>query len=118
VICDPWDVVVVPFPFTEKAGVKRRPALALSSRVFNEKGHTILAMITTKSHFPWPGDSPIVDLAAAGLHAPCIVRLKLFTLDNSLFLRHSGRLSEEDRKAVAETLYTHLSLPAPKLVAQ
>ena len=111
-ICDPWDVVVVPFPFTEKAGVKRRPALALSSRVFNEKGHTILTMITTKSHFPWPGDSPIVDLAAAGLHAPCIVRLKLFTLDNSLFLRHSGRLSEEDRKAVVQALHAYLfSLP-------
>jgi mRNA interferase MazF len=111
VICDPWDVVVVPFPFTEKAGVKRRPALALSARVFNENEHTILAMITTKSHFPWPGDTPIADLAAAGLHAPCIVRLKLFTLDNRLFIRRSGRLSEEDRKAVAEALRSYLFFP-------
>ena len=111
-ICDPWDVVVVPFPFTEKAGTKRRPALALSSRVFNENGHTILAMITTKSHFPWPGDTPIADLAAAGLHAPCIVRLKLFTLDNRLFIRRSGRLSEEDQKTVTKALHAYLfSLP-------
>jgi len=29
---DPWDVVVVPFPFTEKVGAKRRPALALSTK--------------------------------------------------------------------------------------
>lgn len=115
-ICDPWDVVVVPFPFTEKAGAKRRPALVLSSRTFNETGHTILAMITTKSHFPWPGDTPIADLAAAGLHAPCIVRLKLFTLDNSLFIRRSGFLSEEDRKAVAQALHVHLSPPPPQSV--
>lgn len=111
-ICDPWDVVVVPFPFTEKAGAKRRPALVLSSRAFNESGHTILAMITTKSHLPWPGDTSITDLAGAGLHAACIVRLKVFTLDNSLFIRHSGRLSEEDRKAVAKALHAYLfSLP-------
>src|SRR3712207_3275011 len=79
VTCDCWDVVVVPFPFTDKAGTKRRPALVLSSRAFNEHGHTVLAMITTKFHFPWPGDTSITDLVTAGLRSPCIVRLKLFT---------------------------------------
>jgi len=43
VIYEPWDVVVVPFPFTERAGTKRRPALVLSKKAFNENGHTILA---------------------------------------------------------------------------
>ena len=62
-ICDPWDVVVVPFPFTEKAGAKRRPALVLSPRPFNENGHTLLAMITTQSHSPWPGDTNIKELS-------------------------------------------------------
>src|SRR5262245_28177257 len=97
VICDPWDVVIVPFPFTDKAGVKRRPALVLSATVFNENGHTVLAMITTKSHSPWPGDTVITALATAGLHTPCLVRLKLFTLDNQLLVRRSGHLSEADR---------------------
>lgn len=46
-ISERWDVVVVPFPFAEGPGEKRRPALALSSRDFNRAGHTILAMITT-----------------------------------------------------------------------
>lgn len=69
-ICDPWEVVVVPFPFTEKAGPKRWPALVLSPRAFNENGHTLLAMITTKSHFPWLGDTTIEDLSLAGLHIP------------------------------------------------
>jgi mRNA interferase MazF len=104
----PWNVVVVPFPFTEKAGTKRRPALVLSTKAFNENGHTVLAMITTKSHSPWPGDTSIDDLSIAGLHVPCIVRLKMFTLDNRLIIRCSGRLSEKDRENVAEALRLYL----------
>lgn len=101
-ICDPWDVVVVPFPFTEQPGSKRRPALVLSTKPFNENGHTILVMITTKGHHPWPGDTDLEDLHAAGLQAPCLVRLKLFTLDNRLVLRRIGHLSEPDRTRTAE----------------
>jgi len=59
VICNAGDVAVVPFPFSERPGTKRRPALTLSDRRFNQAGHTILAMITTKTHSPWPGDQPI-----------------------------------------------------------
>ncbi|MBI3796525.1 MAG: type II toxin-antitoxin system PemK/MazF family toxin [Deltaproteobacteria bacterium] len=107
-ICDLWDVVVVPFPFTEKAGAKRRPALVLSSKAFNENGHTVLAMITTKSHAPWPGDINIEDLSLAGLQLPCIVRLKIFTLDNRLIIRCAGRLAEKDRKSVENSLRLYL----------
>jgi len=112
VIYDPWEAVVVPFPFTEKAGAKRRPALVLSTRAFNENGHTLLAMITTKSHLPWPGDTNIEELSMAGLHTPCIIRLKVFTLDNRLIIRRNGRLSEKDRKNVAKSIRLYLlSLP-------
>ena len=107
-ICDRWDVVVVPFPFSDKAAEKRRPALVLSGTTFNEAGHTILAMITTRGHHPWPGDCKLEDLAAAGLPLPCIVRLKLFTLDNRIILRRLGRLTDTDRARVESSLGTHL----------
>ena len=55
-ICDPWDVVVVPFPFTERAAAKRRPALIISKKSFNRNGHSIMAMITSAWHQDWPGD--------------------------------------------------------------
>lgn len=100
-ICEPWDVVVVPFPFAEKPGSKRRPALVLSKKPFNENGHTILAMITTRGHHPWPGDTDLENPRAAGLRTPCMVRLKLFTLDNRLILRQIGQLSENDRRKTA-----------------
>ena len=107
-IFEQWDVVVVPFPFSEKPTAKRRPALVASKRIFNENGHSILAMITTKAHRPWPGDVVLTDCTTAGLRLECIVRLKLFTLDNRLILRTLGHLSETNRKRVAKSLRTYL----------
>lgn len=107
-VCERWAVVVVPFPFSDQPGSKRRPALAISGRAFNESGHTTMAMITTRSHSPWPGDTPIDALEHAGLEAPCIVRLKLFTLDNRLIVRALGELAEHDHRRVAGHLRTYL----------
>lgn len=73
---DRWTVVVVPFPFGDQPGHKRRPALVLSHKNFNRSGHTILSMITTASHRPWPGDVRLAEPGKAGLDVPCIVRLK------------------------------------------
>ncbi|MBI1955967.1 MAG: type II toxin-antitoxin system PemK/MazF family toxin [Acidobacteria bacterium] len=101
--CEAWDVVTVPFPFTDRATQKRRPALILSRRSFNRHGHSLLAMITS-SRPSWPGDSPLAQLASCGLSAPCIVRLKLFTLDNRLIVKRIGRLSGEDKNRVASAL--------------
>ncbi len=103
-ICDPWDVVVVPFPFTDTARAKRRPAVVLSEIDFNREGHSVLAMITSSTHAPWPGDVEITDLAAAGLKVGCVVRFKIFTLDNRLLVRRIGRLAECDREGLAEEM--------------
>jgi len=104
VICRLYDVVVVPFPFTDRRASKRRPALALSTEKFNaESGHTVLAMITSADNPPWPLDLPI-DATRAGLHAPSKVRMKLFTLDNRLILQKAGSLHETDKRAVAQTV--------------
>jgi mRNA interferase MazF len=94
----PGDVVVVPFPFSERDATKRRPALVCSSATFNDTSHhVVLAMITTPSHKKWPGDVALRDLAPTGLPAQSIVRWKLFTLDASLVVRRAGALSARDR---------------------
>jgi mRNA interferase MazF len=103
-ICEPWAVVVVPFPFTESPRTKRRPALALSTKTFNQNGYTVLAMITTKARPSWLGDTVISDYQTAGLKVPCIVRLKLFTLDNRLIVNEAGRLSETDRNKICQSI--------------
>ena len=107
-ISERWDAVLVPFPFSEGPGSKRRPALTLSNRAFNRSGNTVLAMITTAGHVPWPGDTHLADHSTAGLPRPCLVRLKLFTLDNRLVLRRLGRLGKADTARVAEALKQYL----------
>ncbi len=106
--CKQWDIVVVPFPFSSQAGTKRRPTLVLSDRTFNIRGQTVLAMITTSGHHPWPGDVALADHKATGLRTPCLVRLKLFTLDNRLIRKRIGHLSSNDRKRVSLQLQTYL----------
>jgi len=109
---DRFEVVTVPFPFTDKAQVKRRPALVLSSHsAFGRKaGHSVMAMITSAQNPSWPLDVPISDLVAAGLPAPSVVRMKLFTLDHRFIIAKRGKLSEKDRKAVSRALKSALDL--------
>jgi mRNA interferase MazF len=101
-----WSVVVVPFPFTDRNQHKRRPALVLSDRgeFGGQAGHSVMAMITTASHSRWPLDVALADRETAGLPAPSLVRMKLFTLDDRLVLRALGTLSEKDRAAVKTAL--------------
>jgi len=95
----PFDVVVVPFPFTDQTASKRRPALVLSSAAFNQKAeHSVLAMITSAGQSSWPGDYFIEDLDAGGLPTECVIRLKLFTLDHRLVIRKAGTLGAVDQK--------------------
>ena len=108
-ICDRYDVIVVPFPFSDKSITKKRPALVLSNADFNRSNHTILTMITTKHHPPWPGDSQIRDYKHVGLNTPCLVRFKLFTLDNRMILRKIGRLSQHDADQIKVNLHAYLT---------
>jgi len=107
-----FDVVVVPFPFTDRATTRRRPALVISNALsFNNKvGQSVLAMITSAQHSNWPLDVEIEDLDAAGLPASSIVRMKLFTLDNQLVLRKTGVLGEKDQRYVVEAIRQLLSV--------
>jgi mRNA interferase MazF len=100
-----FEVVVVLFPFTDSAAVKRRPALVLSAESFNHRAaHLVLAMITSRENRGWPLDTEIRDLPAAGLSHPSVVRMKLFTLDERFVLRKAGALAEADRSAVQNAL--------------
>jgi mRNA interferase MazF len=104
-IYEPFDVVVVPFPFTDRETRKRRPALVLSSSPFQEQtGHVILAMVTTAKQSAWDSDVPLKHWKSAGLPRASVVRAKVFTLDTRFVLRRLASLSEHDRKSVSNAL--------------
>jgi mRNA interferase MazF len=101
-----FDVVVVPFPFTDKTTTKRRPALILSdAQAFNlQVGQAVMAMITSAKNSDWPLDIEIQDLDAAGLPSPSIIRMKLFTLDAKLIIRKAGKLARPDQEKIIAAL--------------
>jgi mRNA interferase MazF len=91
-------VVVVPFPFADRASARRRPAVVVSipESLGRRVGHSVMAMITSAGNPPWPFDVRIDDREAAGLPQPSVARMKLFTLDERLVLRVAGRLAAGD----------------------
>lgn len=105
---DLYEVVKVPFPFTDSKTTKVRPALILSSaKHFNAKiGLSIMAMITSlkPSQDLWPADLVIENLETTGLPVPSIIRFKMFTLDHRLILDRLGKLSEIDQHRVQQKL--------------
>jgi mRNA interferase MazF len=107
---DRFDVVVVPFPFTDRGEQKRRPALVLSNATFNKQsGHSVMAMITSLGNAPWPLDVEIRNLKAAGLPAASVARMKMFTLDNNFVAGKAGRLSKSDQAQFEASLVALLA---------
>jgi mRNA interferase MazF len=105
----PFAIVVLPFPFTDSAEAKNRPALVISSEHYQrENRHISLLMITTAKHSQWYGDHQIIDLKSSGLSTPSIIRQKLFTIDSRLIKKQIGMLGKEDRKKIVSFLEQHI----------
>lgn len=96
-ICKTFDVVVVPFPFTDNKNWKNRPAVVVSSfDHFNKKcGCTVLMMITS-SATSWPLDVEIIDLESSGLSHVSLVRMKCVCVDNRFIYKKIGHLGCKD----------------------
>jgi mRNA interferase MazF len=101
-----FDIVTVPFPFTDSSATKRRPAIVLSSHknFNNETGHSVMAMITSARNKSWPCDISIADLVSSGLPKPSVIRMKFFTLDHKLIIDTIGVLSAKDKAALKKMM--------------
>ncbi len=108
---DRGDVILVPYPFGERAGGRKRPALVMSSREYNQAtGELVIAQITGRASAPErPGDSNIEQWKEANLPGPAIVRSRLATLNISLVLRRLGTLTNEDFQRAWTALSAALS---------
>ena len=101
-----FDVIVVPFPYSDSPKSKKRPAVVLSGEdAFDGKiSHSVCAMITSAKNQAWPLDVEIRDLKACGLPAPSVVRMKLFTIDHQIIKGKIGELAPKDRDFVKKSL--------------
>lgn len=106
-----WDVITVPFPFTDKDVSKKRPALVINKPEYQCKtGHVVLLMITSAKNSSWYSDLLLEGLESIGLKTPSVVRFKVFSIDERLLINKIGQLSESDKLRVKEKLSETIEL--------
>ena len=106
-----WDVVVVPFPYSDEPSDKVRPAVVLSSpQHMQGTGVCYLAMVTSAANAGWPGDVPVSNVRGAGLPVPSVVRpAKIMTLNASRIVRRLGALPKADQAQVVAAVRVFLA---------
>ncbi|NIE81427.1 type II toxin-antitoxin system PemK/MazF family toxin [Asaia sp. As-1742] len=99
---DVWDVVAVPFPYTNRSVQQRRPALVVG-RHSHEGGPPLLwvLMITSASHRTWHGDVVISDPDGVCLPAPSMVRTAKIATIEARDAEKLSSLPPENRSDVA-----------------
>jgi mRNA interferase MazF len=105
-----WDIIKVPFPYTDRPVRERRPALVIASgNAHTEAGLLWVLMITSSANRPWQTDVPILDLALSGLPAPSVVRTAKIATIESKESERIGVLPLSDRERVSHNLLDKLS---------
>jgi mRNA interferase MazF len=105
-----WNIIKVPFPYTDRPIRKRRPALVLSSTGIQEQhGLLWVMMITSSENRGWPGDVAISDLGASGLPAASIVRTAKIATIETKESECIGILPVADRIAVSRHIHAVLA---------
>ena len=102
------DVVVIPFPFTDLSGDKKRPAFVVADLPGDD---IIVCQITSKSKsdpFALPLDKH--DFISGSLPVDSFIRPnKLFTADKNIVLSVSGRVCETKNHAVINAVIAIIS---------
>jgi mRNA interferase MazF len=104
----PGDVLLVPVPFSDGSGHKKRPVLV----VYDGGDADLLVAPVTSQAARSACDIPVTHWQRAGLRLPSIVRLdKLATLQKTTVVRNLGRLAPEDwekAKGVLRQFFAHI----------
>jgi mRNA interferase MazF len=108
------DIVLVPFPFTDQTGSKKRPAVVVSSASYHrERADLILMAVTSQVRKSLGiGEMPILEWKAAGLLKNSNLKPILFTAKRPLIERKLGQLGEGDRASLRRSLSMILEISA------
>jgi len=102
-----WQIVLVPFPYSDLSGVKRRPALVLSTSVFNERHDDLVCCMIT-SHLDGELGCPTFsrkDLSSGNLAFDSKIKpYRLFTVEKDLVVKKLGVLGASKAKETRNQL--------------
>ncbi len=94
------DVVLVGFPFTNLQAVKKRPAVVISRKAYQQnRPDVILMAVTSQIRQPLAtGEAVLKDWQAAGLAKPSVLKPLIATLEQRQIVKVMGKLSDADRE--------------------
>lgn len=100
------EVVLVPFPFTDQSGAKKRPAVIVSSGGYNLNRRDIVIMaITGKVRMPLAfGEAMLADWQTAGLVKASALKPVFTTIEQGYVIRNIGALSASDQQQLREVM--------------
>ena len=98
------EVVLVPFPFTDQSGAKKRPVVVVSGNDYNTNRRDLIIMaITSQISVPLGfGVALVTDWQSAGLIKPSVLKPVFTTIEQSLVVRTLGMLSADDVRTLRE----------------
>lgn len=102
-------VVLVPFPFTDLSGSKRRPALVVSPEAFDDEDLVLCAITSRPSarFSEWEASLTAEDTVEERLPKPSVVKVgKLFIMHRSLIARRFGTVKEHKLEEILGKLRT------------
>ncbi|MFM8704666.1 MAG: type II toxin-antitoxin system PemK/MazF family toxin [Planctomycetia bacterium] len=102
------DVVLVAYPFSDRSGVKVRPAVVVSGE---HRSHDIFVVpLTSKTDRMIDGEFALADWHGAGLNVASVVKRGLYTIHESLVIKMVGRLGADDASRVDASLRQWLNV--------
>ena len=100
-----WDIVLVPFPFTDLSSTKKRPALVVSPDAYNAGEDLVLAFLTSNLGNPKQvGDLELTYWKESGLPLPTKLRMKFATVSQAIILKRLGEISQQERSRISKQL--------------
>ncbi len=106
------DVVLVPFPFSDQTTIKKRPAVVVSSSLYNEVSQDIIIMAVTSriEKSGEIGECLIKNWREAGLLKPSALKPAISSIEQKMVLRKLGALASDDIVFLNATLKALLDI--------
>lgn len=91
-------VVLVPFPFSDQSGAKKRPAVIVSGSAYNTRRRDVVILaITSQLRSPQGyAEALVADWQSVGLIKPSAFKPVFATIEQALVIRALGVLSAAD----------------------
>ena len=100
------DIILVPFPFTDQSGTKKRPAVVISSAGYHQARRDVLIMAVTSQARPAGvmGEVQVKDWKGAGLIKPSVIKPIITTVEQMLVIRRLVQLKKDEQEALRKAI--------------